>query len=159
MPVHTTAPPWNSTVSATPCTWSRAAWRLCTEREVLIDLAEWAAANDCEPLTSHRCALTAELWTLVESVPLAEISTPLALRLRPLIRAAQRALDRLLDGVPEGPDAPGATADFPFPLRCRGAHPGHGLLRLHAEQSEGQLFVTIGLCGEFGAHPLARPAS
>ena len=157
MPLHTAGPPRNS--PAPLAAWSRAAWGLCTEKESLIDLAEWAAANDCEPLTSYRCALTAELWTLVESVPFAEVSTPLELRLRPLIRAAQRALDRLLEGAPDGPAAPGATADFASPLRRRSEHPTSGLLRLHAERSEGQLFVTLGLCGEFGAHPLARPSS
>ena len=136
--------------------WSLASWARCTEEEILIDLAEWAAANGCEPLTSYRCALTAELWTLVQNVPFSEVSTPLELRLRPLIRAARHALDRLLKSLPHGPVAPGASADFSFPLRRRSEHPAGCHLRIHAEESEGHLFVTLGMCGDFGTHPLAH---
>ncbi len=158
MPLHATHRLRPPPSSAPGCTWNGSRWRLCTETEILVDLEEWAAAHGCESLTSHRCALTPALWMLVESVPFAEASTPLELRLRTLVRAAQRTLERLLESVGQRPVAPGATADFPFPLRCRSEHPA-GLLRLHAEASEGQLFVTIGLSGEFGSHPLAPRAS
>lgn len=159
MPFHSPHRLRTPPTSLRTCTWSGTRWRICTETEILIDLEEWTAAHGCESLTSYRCALTAELWTLVESVPFAEVSTPLELRLRTLIRAAHRTLERLLASVPGWPAAPGAVADFPFPLRCRSENPAVCLLRLHAEESEGQLFVTIGLSGEFGAHPLAPAAS
>ncbi len=136
--------------------WSSSLWSRCTEQELLIDLDEWARAAGREPLTRFRCAVTAPLWTLLETVPFEEARHQrLEARLCHLARSAQLVLERALKRLPGEPLAPGVVADFAFPLRSRSEDPPGCPLRLHVERSaEGPLFVTLGRRDDFTTHPL-----
>jgi hypothetical protein len=73
------------------------AWDELIDREVLIDLGEWAEALGYEPLAPYRCAFTSELWTLLERIPFSEIGrTSIDERVRAVHCCASRALERAL---------------------------------------------------------------
>ena len=143
-------------VQESPRAWTESRWARATERELLIDPAEWAGAARCERPASYRCGITSGLWTLLEA---RATSAPAVLRsrIRPLVRAAERIL-RPLSAA--GLGAPGIVADFALLLPSRSGAPSGCSLRLHAERSpDGALFVSIGLRTDFSAHPLERTAS
>jgi hypothetical protein len=136
--------------------WNEATWARATEHEILIDLAEWADAAGRARLTSYRCAVTSALWTLLE-MGIATDSAGLELRIRSLVRAADRILQPL---AARRLSPPGVVADFAVQLPSRSGAPSGHPLRLHAERStDGALFVSIGLRSDFSAHPLERSAS
>jgi hypothetical protein len=145
-----------------PHRWNPSSWKRLTEAELLIDVAEFAAARGREPFTRHRCALSRELWSALERAPFSEIGrTALEQRVRQVIRAAEHALERR--SGPDEASSPDWVCDFAAPVRLR-AHRGRArMLRLHAERvAPDEPYITIGLPEDFSAHPLEgveRPAA
>jgi len=134
--------------------WNEAARAALLDDETLIDLAEWSQAEGLDRLTGHDTALTLRLWERLEAIPYCEVlRTSFAERLRGVVRAAGRALDRLLKTAVEG--EPLAPVDFVVGLRSRATDPACCTLRLHAELApSGQLRVTLGMPADYCAHPM-----
>jgi hypothetical protein len=127
-----------------------------TEREALIDLAEWAEVQDRELPGGHRWGFSASLWTWLETLPWREVGkTDRNERAWTAFGAANRALEGALKAHPEGLPSRGVVVDFATGIPSRSSPSGWAVLRLHAEPSpELQLSITVGLSGDFRSHPL-----
>jgi hypothetical protein len=133
------------------------AWDELVDREVLIDLAEWAEARGCEPLAHHRCAVTGDLWTQLERIPFRQMGrTSLDERVRALHRCASRALKRALLDLPSRRLPLRIGLDFAAPIVCS---PGRSasILRLHAVVTFGAPIALVIDLPRANRAPGARP--
>ena len=145
---------YTTSTSARGHCWSESAWLHLIEQERLIDLGEWADARATPRWTPYDLSVALHLWDRIESIPFAELDrTCFEERLRSVVRAGGRALDRLLKTA-QGLGAPGERIDFATTLRSRGRHQSLCRVRLHAEVlASGSLRVTLGTPRDFEHHP------